>query len=65
MYFEKHFRENIDIKEYYMVNGKGIIFNGQAGSGKTTKLCEMVLNTQNPLVLSLQIRLSKTLKADC
>ena len=50
-YFEKHYRENmseIDAEK----SGKGCIFNGQAGSGKTTKLCKMVQETKNPLVLS-------------
>ena len=50
-YFEKHYRENMvelpDVKY-----GKGIIFNGQAGSGKTTKLCEMVIEEEDPIVLS-------------
>ena len=52
LYFEKHYRENMNVLDYKCVNGKGIIFNGQAGSGKTTKLCEMVKNTKNPIVLS-------------
>ena len=62
-YFEKHYRENIDVKEYEIVNGKGIIFNGQAGSGKTTKLCEMVLNTKNPLVLSFTNKAVENVKS--
>ena len=52
LYFEKHYRENMNVLDYKCVNGKGIIFNGQVGSGKTTKLCEMVKNTKNPIVLS-------------
>lgn len=62
-YFEKHYRENIDVKEYEIVNGKGIIFNGQAGSGKTTKLCEMVLKTENPLVLSFTNKAVENVKS--
>ena len=54
-YFEKHYRENMvelpDIKY-----GDGMIYNGQAGSGKTYKLCQMVIKKnnegENPIVLS-------------
>ena len=52
VYFEKKYRENMDYESYEMCRGKGCIYNGQAGSGKTTKLCEMVKETENPLVLS-------------
>ena len=52
VYFEKKYRENIDYESYEVKKGEGCIFNGQAGSGKTTKLCEMVSETENPLVLS-------------
>ena len=51
-YFEKHYRENVDISDYKAKLGKGCIFNGQAGSGKTHRLCEMVMEEDNPLVLS-------------
>ena len=33
-------------------NGKGCIYNGQAGSGKTTRLCQMVIEAENPIVLT-------------
>ena len=62
-YFEKHYRENINVKEYEIVNDKGIIFNAQAGSGKTTKLCEMVLKTENPLVLSFTNKAVENVKS--
>ena len=52
MYFEKKYRENLNMQEYPISTGKGCIFNGQAGSGKTTKLCQMVQKCENPLVLS-------------
>lgn len=52
VYFEKHFRENMDITDYKIETGKGCIYNGQAGSGKTAKLCEMVKKAKNPLVLA-------------
>ena len=51
------------MKEYEIVNGKGIIFNGQAGSGKTTKLCEMILKTENPLVLSFTNKAVENVKS--
>ena len=52
VYFEKHYRENMDMSDYKSETGKGCIYNGQAGSGKTTKLCRMVQETERPLVLS-------------
>ena len=52
VYFEKKFRENLDYESYTTTSGNGQIYIGQAGSGKTTKLCEMVKQSENPLVLS-------------
>ena len=51
IYFEKHYRENMTEPDKVKI-GKGIIYNGQAGSGKTTKLCQKVIETENPIVLS-------------
>ena len=51
-YFERHYRENMDFESYKAEKGKGCMYNGQAGSGKTTKLCEMVMKTDKPIVLS-------------
>lgn len=48
-YFEKHYRENM-VEDYVVKEGDGCIFTGQAGSGKTTKLVEMV--NDNSIVLS-------------
>jgi len=46
-YFEKHYRENVTcISDYKKESGNGCIFTGQAGSGKTTKLCKMVIATK-------------------
>ena len=50
-YFEKHYRENMNISDYKIESGKGCIYNGQAGSGKTTKLCETIMKVDNPIVL--------------
>lgn len=38
--------------DYRTEKGKCYIFIGQAGSGKPTKLCNMVKDANNPLVLS-------------
>ena len=51
-YFEKHYRENMTFNDYNTKKSKGCIFTGQAGSGKTTKLCQMVKDATNLLVLS-------------
>ena len=53
-YFEKHYRDNMNMDDYKTVNNnsKSCIYNGKAGPGKTTKLCEMVRDAKNPLVLS-------------
>jgi len=51
-YFEKHYRENMTSGPEYKESSKECIFTGQAGSGKTTKLCNMVIAEENPLVLS-------------
>ena len=51
VYFEKHYRENMTEPDNVKI-GKGIIYNGQAGSGKTTKLCQKVIVAENPIVLS-------------
>lgn len=52
VYFEKHYRENMDYNSYEAVKVKGCIFTRQAGSGKTTLLCEMVKKTDKPLILA-------------
>ena len=51
VYFEKHYRENMIELEKVKI-GEGVIYNGQAGSGKTTKLCEMMTEEDDPIVLS-------------
>ena len=59
-YFEKHYRENMEMLEY---TSKGCIYNGQAGSGKTTKLCNMVKQTENQLVLSYTNKAMENVKS--
>ena len=51
VYFEKRYRENLNIEDYVMIKGSGCMFNGQAGSGKTTKLFKMVLKEANPIAI--------------
>ena len=62
-YFDKHYRENMDTSDYKVKSGKGCIFNGQAGSGKTTKLCELVRDATNPLVLSFTNKAIENVKS--
>ena len=49
LYFVKHFWENMDMSDYKTETGRGCIFNGQAGSGKTSLLCKKVQKAKNPL----------------
>ena len=63
VYFEKHFRENMDITDYEIETGRGCIYNGQAGSGKTTKLCKMVQKVENPLVLAFTNKAVENVKS--
>ena len=62
VYFEKKYRENLDIESYKTTSGNGCIYIGQAGSGKTTKLCEMVKETENPLILSFTNKAIENIK---
>ena len=63
VYFEKHFRENMDMTDYKIETGRGCIYNGQAGSGKTTKLCKMVQDAKNPLVLAFTNKAVENVKS--
>ena len=62
-YFEKHYRENMDMTDYKIETGKGCIYNGQAGSGKTTKLCKMVQKADQPLVLAFTNKAIENVKS--
>ena len=53
----------MDTSDYKTENGKGCIYNGQAGSGKTHKLCKMVIATENPLVLSFTNKAIENVKS--
>lgn len=61
VYFEKHYRENM-VKLPDIKYGDGIIYNGQAGSGKTTKLCEMFVKENYPIVLSFTNKAVENIK---
>ena len=49
---ERHYRENIDITEFKQTHGKGCIYTGIPGAGKTHRLCKMIMECDNPIVLS-------------
>ena len=69
VYFEKHYRENIT-KLPEVKYGKGTIYNGQAGSGKTYNLCQLMIEKihegKKPIVLAFTNKsienVKKTLK---
>ena len=62
-YFEKHYKENLDVLDYTVERGKGCIYTGQAGSGKTTKLCNMVKDAKKTLVLSFTNKAVENVKS--
>ena len=49
VYFEKCYRENMTFEDYKIKKGRGCIYIGQAGSGKTTKLCQMVMEAKKSI----------------
>ena len=48
----KQYRKNMDYNSYEAIEGQGCIFTGQAGSRKTTLLCDVVMKTDKSLVLA-------------
>ena len=63
-YFEKHYRENLDVNNYKSIKGNCYIYHGQASCGKITKLCEMVINAENRIILSYTNKAVEMLKRD-
>lgn len=63
IYFEKHFWENINLDYYEKEKGKGKIFNGQAGSGKPYRLCGIVSNTKELLVVAITNKATENFKS--
>ena len=57
--FEKHYRENFNPDNYTDHVGEGAIYHGVAGCGKTYRLCQKALAADDPIILSLLIRLSR------
>ena len=65
-YFEKHYRQNLNIEDYQSVKGNGCIHN--FGSGKTTLLCNMVktdleADPSKPLVLDFTNKTVQNVKS--
>lgn len=63
VYFEKRFRENINLNDHKTEKGVGKIFKGQAGSGKTYRLCEMLANSDNLLALTFTKKAIENVKS--
>ena len=61
-YFEKHYRENMDINDFKTQTGTGCIYHGEAGCGKTTKLSKMVLKAESPIILSFTNKAVENIK---
>ena len=61
-YFEKHYRENMDINDFKTQTGTGCIYHGEAGCGKTTKICKMVLKAESPIILSFTNKAVENIK---
>ena len=49
---DKSYRKDIEIKEYKIERGKGILVTGGAGCGKTTKLINDAKESKNPIIFS-------------
>ena len=61
-YFEKHYRENMNFEDYKDIIGDGKVYYGQAGSGKSTKLCELVKDTEDPPVFAFTNKAIENIK---
>ena len=53
----------MDMSDYKKENGRGCIYNGQAGSGKTSLLCKKVKQKRNPLVLAFTNKAIENVKS--
>ena len=54
---------NTDTSNYESKRGKGVIYTRQAGCGKTTKLCQLVMKEENPLFLSFTNKAIENVKS--
>lgn len=55
-YFERHYRENYDPRNYTDIKGDGCIYHASAGCSKTLLLCKMAAEAKDPSYYHLQIR---------
>ena len=62
VYLEKHYRD-FDPGDYTDFVGDGVIYYGQAGCGKTTKLIKLALEAPNPIILSFTNKAIENLKS--
>ena len=62
-YFEKHYRENIDVSNYTAYKGNGAIYYAPAGCGRTRKLCMMISKAEDPIVLSFTNKAIEVVKS--
>ena len=51
-FIEKNYHKDIDISEYTLERGKGILITGGPGCGKTTKLINDAKESKNPIIFS-------------
>ena len=63
VYFEKHYRDNFDADDYTDFVGDGVIYYGQAGCGKTTKLIKLASEAPNPIILLFTNKATKNVKS--
>lgn len=51
-YFDKHYRENIDYESYSdKISESGKIYYGQAGCGKTWRICELIYENKDKCIV--------------
>ena len=61
-YFERNFREKIDLNDFVSKHGEGYIYTGAAGSGKTKGLINLLLNNEKPIMFSITIKAVQNVK---
>ena len=61
--FEKHYRDNFDPDDDTDFVGDGVIYYGQAGCGKTTKLIKLASEATNPIILSFTNKAIENVKS--
>ena len=61
-YFEKHYRDNLNITDYKDLIGSSRIYNGKAGCGKTTRLCKKIVKSENSICFSFTNKATENVK---